>query len=253
MGLFDFVKDSIGSIGGALVGGLFGSSGQKSANKTNIKLAREQMDFQERMSSTAYQRAVADMQSAGLNPMLAYSQGGASAPMGSMPTVQNEGSAGVSSASQAMGVVQSMQSVAQSKAATERLQAETDKIRSETLPNLMHVNALRQRTERDFASSSLALQQQLTEAQRAGLVRNQAQFTKVMEGLRSLDTKRGEATFDADVRIRKAEALLRELGIPQARAGADFYSSDLGELNPYLRQLLEAAKGITSGIGAVRR
>ncbi len=60
--------------------------GQKSANDQNLQIAREQMDFQERMSSTAVTRRMADLDRAGLNPILAgmsdaSSPGGASARM----------------------------------------------------------------------------------------------------------------------------------------------------------------------------
>jgi len=52
------------------------------ANAASAESAARQMDFQERMRETQYQTTVKDLMAAGLNPMLAYSQGGAGTPSG---------------------------------------------------------------------------------------------------------------------------------------------------------------------------
>lgn len=51
-------------------------------NAFNAEQAQLTRDWQESMSNTAYQRASDDLRSAGLNPYLAYQQGGASTPSG---------------------------------------------------------------------------------------------------------------------------------------------------------------------------
>lgn len=58
-------------------------------NAFSAAQAQKEMDYQTQMSNTSWQRGVADMKAAGINPMLAVSQGGASAPSGAMGSVSS--------------------------------------------------------------------------------------------------------------------------------------------------------------------
>lgn len=66
--------------------------------------------FSERMSSTSWQRGVQDMRKAGINPMLSFSQGGASSPIGQAAQVPDYGRmVGGSAASFGMSPLQTAQ------------------------------------------------------------------------------------------------------------------------------------------------
>jgi len=85
-----------------LIGGGLEMLGGIAQNASAKQLSREQMNFQKYMSNTAYQRAVTDMRKAGLNPALAYGQGGASTPAGAMAGVENVAGRASSNALQMM-------------------------------------------------------------------------------------------------------------------------------------------------------
>ena len=89
----------------AITQGIYNHIENTAAMNYNSAEALANREFQERMSNTAYQRTVEDMKKAGLNPILAFANGGASTPGGSSATISGA-SMGLASSS-ALGVSRS--------------------------------------------------------------------------------------------------------------------------------------------------
>jgi len=248
--------------------------------------AGKQMQFQERMANTSYQRAVRDLARAGLNPMLAYHNGGAPVPSGAKgegsqaagvtATMHNALGDAVSSGIHAESVksaielqkeqVKSIEAdVALKSEQAEKTSAEIDNVRAQTATQLVTADKLRQDTvtsasqARYLETHADLLHEQINKVapeiremlSRSNL--NEAQVTRIAGELPLIAAqvpKIKAETLESHQRrfLTQVEMKIKDLKTNEATAYSDFYGSAYGHASPYVNS---GTKVFNDIVGAV--
>lgn len=144
---------------GAAIGGGASLIGGAMANNAAKQASRDQMAFQKESAQNSYAWAMDDMRRSGLNPILAYKQGGAGTLSGSSYTPQNVGAAASTGATAGAGVASSAIQATRNQAELANIAADTAlKGSQDKTQAAMQVQALAQAGQAN-ANSALANQQ----------------------------------------------------------------------------------------------
>jgi len=169
--------------------------------------ANKQMQFQERMSSTAHQREVEDLRKAGLNPILSAKLGGSSTPPGAMAQTPDFGSA-----FQAASNIMLQQAQARDLNASAKQKENANFVFSQT-----EAEQIRQVLSNLYETRSRA---NLNEAQKANL---ETSIRKIEAELKLFELDRQHSAFD----------------LSRARQEASFYDSFGGKVAPWIDHILK--------------
>ncbi len=204
------------AIAGALnlAGGILGNRARRRESQRN-------RSFQERMRNTAWQAGVADMKAAGLNPALAYSQGGAASPGGSMASQEDVISPAVSTAMQ-----------------TKRLQAD-----------LKLVNQQRLKTKAETEGAEMTALTTRARLQSYGFERTPEGKLRLRAGIDELPrmTKEIEAAISLNLARARREQFLGTAIEPMAEL-----AKMLGIFMPLGAGAVGAAPGLLRGLGSAK-
>lgn len=227
-----------GGIGAALTGvgsilsPVLSMFGQQEANKQNIRLARENREFQERMANTEVQRRAEDLSAAGFNRLLAVGNG-ASSPSGSVAHVDN--------------TMESFKNNPLNILALQRARADIDKTKAETaVQSVLAQNQAKEGLLKDLALSYGLINQEYRKLELSRL-KNMTPYDLAILKHREAESRhwaglaetKGELMYQ-NFRGKELENQILRLAMPGLENTFNVENSLYGQGLEYVRQTLGA-------------
>lgn len=197
----------------ALAGGGASLGGSLITSALNMYQANKQMDFQERMSSTAHQREVQDLKRAGLNPILSAKLGGSSTPPGAqaqIPDLGNSARSAIDAMSATADVGLKAAQMRDINAAAALKEAEG---RVYTRTELERIDTVRETLRKLQLDSDISWEMR----------------DKIQKEIRNIDQT---------LKLLKLDEAHSAMDLSRARQESDFYSSFGGKIAPWLDHIL---------------
>lgn len=256
-GFWNFVLPAAAAVGGALIG----QEGQEDTNEANAGInsaqqaynAREAHNnrvFQEAQRTTQYQTAMYDMEQAGLNPMLAYQNGGAKptsgaqAQSGPMIPMQNTAAAGINGAIAAAQIANVQSQTEVNKAQAEKTKAEVPQVETNTKVLAAQLPKITAEIDKLVEERTVLIKEGWNKTDVGNLLRAQEALTKIESRLKANTIN----VQDAEIALKRAETVLRELAMPGAKNEAEFETKmgeGVGTGTKSLNGVLQLLKGLT--------
>lgn len=205
---------------GAAASGAVTMLGGYFQNQAQAQSAETANNFAANQRATAYQTTVNDMKAAGLNPMLAYSQGATSTPGSSMAQMSNILGPAVSSA---ISGYKDLSTTDLIKEQVANVGSDTDKKDAETANTQMDT-----KLKQVFGLQGLATIRSINAS---------TDYTRTQKDLATkliANAIRTGANIEANTGNTKLDSLLKTLDVPEAQGRANAMKGGLGDIKPYL-------------------
>ena len=219
-----WLDDTFGGVLGSAVGSVFsGAMNKRSADK--------QMRFQDEQSRTQYQRAVADMKAAGLNPMLSAKLGGNAAMQGASASMPDLGQ-----------TINTSKQVSNQK---KLIEAQIGLIRSQADQASANASLARTQASDVVASQQAGRWSADVESKLSGAAQSRAMVNQIEANVKKVL---------AELPGVNADSLMKQLSVPEQEALNWIYTAhdgDVGKVLKTFKVLKEGGAGIDTIVNAL--